>query len=390
MKRALSFGLFLPAFLVSVSSFADQREPRPFPSAPTFTTLVTTPLAIEGLTGDAAGRLYTSGRSAAGLACPVWRIDLDNPTLTVVGYLPAPATGACSSAGHAFSAAGELFISSNGQVFRLTPSESNPPTAAVFATGVPGTNGLAFDRAGNLWTTDGGTAQGRVWRITPDGTVAEMFRIPPMRNSTALGGAVSGDGVGRQNRAFPPGAPTNTAGAQDIVANGVAFDTRGTLLVADTARGALWEVELGRDGRIRSRVGCDTTFAPNTLCLDAIRVAHPALEGADGIALDRADNIWVSVNERNAVVAVTTRNEVVEVFRNAPDPATLLRNGGPLEFPTSPFLSGRRFCTASSDLTRRDNAPATAGEIGGPGQPVGKISCMDQPLRIPGLPLPVD
>src|SRR6185436_17374616 len=146
-----SFGLLLPAFLGSVFSFADQKASRPFPSAPTFTTLVTTPFSIEGLTGDAAGRLYTSGRNAAGLPCPVWRIDPDNPTLTVVGFLPAPATGTCSSAGHAFNTSGELFIASGAQVFRLTPNESNPPTAAVFVTGVPGTNGLAFDRAGNLW-----------------------------------------------------------------------------------------------------------------------------------------------------------------------------------------------------------------------------------------------
>ena len=31
-----------------------------------------------------------------------------------------------------------------------------------------GANGIAFDRKGRLWVSDGGTAQGRVWRIGSD------------------------------------------------------------------------------------------------------------------------------------------------------------------------------------------------------------------------------
>ena len=45
-----------------------------FPKNATFSSLVKTPLAIEGLTGDNAGNLYTVGRNAgAGVSCPVWR-----------------------------------------------------------------------------------------------------------------------------------------------------------------------------------------------------------------------------------------------------------------------------------------------------------------------------
>ena len=47
---------------------------------------------------------------------------------------------------------------------------------------------------------------------------------------------------------------------------------------------------------------------------------------------------------------------------------------------------------AQSDGDRRDNSPRTAGEVNGgaanPGER-GKISCADQRLNIPGLPLPV-
>lgn len=370
------------------------------PRSPSFTTLAITPLAIEGLTGDRAGHFYTTGRDVSPAPCPVWRFDAGG-SRTTVGFLPNP-TG-CNPTGITFDEAGDLYVADGaggGIVWKLTPDPSQPATATAFATGVPGTNGLAFDRDGNLWTGDGTTGLGRVWRIDPDGGTCEAavgaftgcveaFRIQPMRNGSDLGGAVPAPGVGRANNPVPLSTP------QNLVANGLAFTREGDLYVADTARGAIWKVELRSNGTVKSRTGCDTTFTANTLCLDNVFVAHPYLEGADGIALDREGNIWTSVNERNAIVVVT-RHRVVEVFRN-PVNAAGLRNSADaagnkhiLEFPTSPFLSGKRFCTTSSDGNRRDNSPNTAGELNaGAADARGKISCMDHELSIPGLPLPV-
>lgn len=361
-------------------------EPPQFPQNGTFTTLVTTPLAIEGLTGDNAGNLYTVGRNAGvGASCPVWKTNLADGSLVVVGFILAPsASTQCSPSGLAFNALGDLFVADGNRISFFTPNSVSPPTATVYATGVPGTNGVAFDRAGNLWTGDGTTGQGRVWRIPPGGGVAEeIFRIQPMTNSADFGGLVPPLGVGRANTTIPVGA------AQNLVANGIAFNNQRDMFVIDTARGALWKVQFDPQGNLRSPTGCDTTFTANTLCLSNVFVAHPILEGGDGIALDVAGNIWVDANERNAVAVVTRDGRVREIFRNAPDTTTKLRNGGPLEFPTSPFLSGNVFCTANSDGDRRDNSPNTVGEIKPAGPLVGKISCMDEELTIKGLPLPV-
>src|SRR6266850_2643946 len=106
----------------------------------------------------------------------------------------------------------------------------------------------------------------------------------------------------------------------------------------------MWKVDFDRHGGIRSGTGCDTTFTANTLCLDNILATHPLLEGADGIALDEAGNIWAAANERNAIVVVTRAGRTVEVFRNEPSTTTRLRNEGPLETPTSPFLLDYKFC----------------------------------------------
>jgi sugar lactone lactonase YvrE len=402
----------LLAAAVIAAPFAGSGQ---FPANPTFTTVSVTPLAIEGLAGDEDGTLYTTGRAAVPARCPAWRIDAGAGTLVSpvqIGSIPN-AVG-CNPSGIARDAAGNFYVADGnpgggtGAIWKLTAADMNPSTP--FATGVPGTNGIAFDRAGNLWTGDGTTGQGRVWRISPQGIVTEVFRVQPMRNATSLGGLVPGDGVGRQVRSFPPGTLTITvpasaastvvtpAGGQDLVANGIAFNPDGDMFIADTARGAIWRARFDHLGNLTSPVGCDATFASDTLCLSNVFVAHPLLEGTDGFALDRAGNIWNAANERNAIVVVTREREVVEIFRNPPNASHLRNSADPavgndhiLETPTSPFLAGTLFCVAQSDGNRRDNSPNSPGEInaGGPVGARGKVSCMDQRLQIPGLSLPV-
>ena len=421
MKNARLVAAGCAAALAALSTVAPADDRGPFPQNATFTTRALTPFAIEGLAGDAAGNLYTTGRQTDGNKnCPVWRIHPADGTRATVAFIPnrvnaPPAATPCNPSGITFDAFGDLYIADaatiagvSGTVWKVTPDASgcasddstdaacaSIPTAEPFATSVPGTNGLAFDRDGNLWTGDGTTGNGRVWKIHPAGGTCEpsftgcveAFRIQPMRNAA---------GVGRQNGTLQPGVAAPNA--QNLVANGLAFTPEGDLYVADTARGAIWKVEFDGRGDLKSRTGCDTTFTANTLCLDAVFVAHPYLEGTDGIALDRAGNIWNSANERNAIVVVTRQGVVSEVFRN-PVNAAGLRNSADsaeennriLELPTSPVLTGKRFCTANSDGNRRDNSPNSAGEInsGGPVGARGKISCMDQELTIPGMPLPV-
>jgi sugar lactone lactonase YvrE len=352
---------------LATTALAGGRGPgKPIEDA-SFTTIFKSPLALEGLTGDGEGNLYSTGRNAN--PCPVYRVASTGGPAAVVGNVPAP----CSPSGIAFGPDARLYLSDDDQILVVAPDAANPPTATVYANGVPGTNGLAFDREGNVWTGDGTTGQGRVWRIDTTGQPTEAFRIQPMANSV---------GVGREARTLPPGT------AQPLVANGVAFDHDGSLIVADTARGALWRVALDRDANVLATTGCDSTFTPNTLCLDNIWVQHVYLEGADGIALDNAGNVWTAANERNALV-VSKNGTVSEFFRNAPDAATKLRNAGPLEFPTSPFLTGHTLCVTSSDGNRRDNSPNNVGEARPGSAVLAKISCLEQRLSVPGLELPV-
>src|SRR5215510_13474460 len=292
------------------SAWGDDDGKLPFPKNATVTTLITTPRRLLRLTGDNHGNLYTVGFGTP--PCAVWQINLHKPSLIPVGFI-VPAVGDCGFNGIAFNGNGDLFVAdgaypipANGAIYTFKPNAKNPPIATVFASGVPGAEPIAFDKKGNLWTSDGSTGSGRVWKIAPGGGVCEdavnpyqgceeVFRIQPMANEVNLVNGVGG--VGRDVRTLPLGTITvtptsrnaaNTEGSQSIVANGLAFDKDGdTLFIADQARGAIWQATFNRDGHLKSKTGCDTTFTPNTLCLDNVFVAHPYLEGAQGIALDR-------------------------------------------------------------------------------------------------------
>jgi sugar lactone lactonase YvrE len=467
--------LFSVLAIIALSTPSHAANAPQFPANVTFTTLkdgnttnsLLLPFAIEGLTGDDEGNLYTTGRAFAHSSnvatspnptdpspCPVWKIQITPGTLsasfTQIGSIPNPtnasnpAAATCGPSGITFDSAKNLYAADSqngGVIWKLTRNNNGSYTSPAsmsdaFAVHVPGTNGIAFDKNGNLWTGDGTTGQGRVWKITGSGAdcalgaevkCAEVFRIQPTAATNLEIGLVFNGGtfgnsvnsVGRDPRTLPPGtidaarADNNSPGgtSQPLVANGVAFNHEGDLFILDSARGAIWRAKFDKAGNLTSPTGCDDVFTENTLCLSNVFVAHPILEGADGMVLDVAGNFWVDANERNAVAVVTKQGGVIEIFRNPLNSTTHLRNSGDnaeqnthiLEFPTSPFLSGTRLCTSQSDGNRRDNSPRSAGEIDAGrafGDPDGgkraKISCMTDPdtgnliqVNIPGLPLPV-
>src|SRR5947209_16104334 len=127
------------------------------PRNASFTTLSVTPFAIEGLTGDAAGNLYTTGRQPdTAKSCPVWRIGADG-SRTTVGFI-ANSTG-CNPSGITFDRGGDLYIADaatisgvSGFVWKVTPHPigcQSDDSASAICAAVPIGERVCVRGAGN-------------------------------------------------------------------------------------------------------------------------------------------------------------------------------------------------------------------------------------------------
>jgi sugar lactone lactonase YvrE len=271
---------------------------------------------VESITADKDGRLYLPDRVTGNIL----RVDPKSPKAVVVGRIEArEITGKKINAdpsGIAFNPQGDTFIAVGpfSEVVRIRGAELNaqkPGLAQTFATGAAGANGIAFDRPGNLFVSGGGS--GIIYRTGPSGGVAQ----PAAQ-------------IEKHSRTLPDGKTQ-----QATVANGLEFDAKGVLHVADTSRGAVWKVVIGADGN----GGKPTLLAQS-----------PLLEGADGLAFDRSGKLWVAANERNALVTVAVDGSVEQVAKNG--------SQGPLEFPAALVFVGNTAYIANYDTPRRDNMDA--------------------------------
>lgn len=273
-------------------------------------------IIVENLTADTEGRLYFPDRVSGNIL----RVDPKAPKPVVVARLDPREIGGKrinpDGAGIAFNAQGDLFVASGvfNEVLHIRAADINPQKPGVgqtFATGTTGANGIAFDKQGNLFVSGGRT--GIVYRVGPNGGAAEpAVKIEP------------------HTRTLP-----DRKTEQATVANGLAFDPKGVLYVADTARGAIWKIEPGAGGKGGK---------------PALLVQSPLLEGADGLAFDAAGRLWVAANDRNALVAVTSDGQVREVTKNG--------SAGPLEFPSAIVFVGNTGYISNYDTPRRDNLDA--------------------------------
>jgi sugar lactone lactonase YvrE len=272
---------------------------------------------VESIASDPQGLLYVCDRVTGN----VLRIDPKKPSPVIVGRVETRQVDGKSaradSSGLILNEAGDLYLTSGGfrEILRIRKTDLNPEkpgVAETFATGTEGANGIAFDKKGNLYVSGG--RNGKIYRIGPSGGAAEDWAQIELHTRTLTDGKTQ----------------------QAIPANGLVFDSQGTVLyVADTARGAIWKLAIGSDGK---------PGKPSLMAQSAL------LEGADGPAFDPKGNLWVAANERNAIVEVTPDGNVRDVIKND--------SKGPLEFPTAVIFVGNTAYISNFDTARRDNLAA--------------------------------
>jgi sugar lactone lactonase YvrE len=162
--------------------------------------------------------------------------------------------------------------------------------------GGAGLNALAFDSAGNTYVSD--SFQGIIFKKTGSGCGAAAAWV----TSPLL----------------------QTSGVPPFGANGLSFNKAGNaLLVANT----------GSDQIIRIPVTAGTPGTP--------AVYVNSINGADGLVIDRDDNIWVAANQSDEIVVLDPSGKAIAKLG---DFAGVSKSGVPrgLLFPASPAFSRDR------------------------------------------------
>jgi sugar lactone lactonase YvrE len=194
---------------------------------------------------------------------------------------------------------GELLVIDlgNSRVLGVNPFSGAPRIFVVIPTDATlgsGPNALTFDRDGNVYISD--SFQGIIWRTNRYG-----MDLQPWVNSPLL----------------------RTSGVPPFGANGLAFSKDQT---------ALFVANTGDDRVIKIPVSGGSAGTPE--------VFVNSINGADGLLIDRDDNVWVAANQANEIVVVDKTGRVIAKLgdfdgldrRGAPKgflfPASLVRHDG--------------------------------------------------------------
>lgn len=276
------------------------------------------PFFPEGIAIDKRGNIFVSMANQSELR----KITRDG-TETTLATLP---TGGFGLLGLAVDAPGNVYAalatvdSSTSGVYRIDQSGASVRLAGTEAIIVP--NGLAFDKRGNLYVTD--TILGAVWVVPPGGS-AELWVQSPLLEGT-------GDVI--------PGVP--------IGANGITH-RQGVVHVSNTEQGTLVRIPVEKDGS----AGVPTVFVDDVY-------------GADGLALDVNDNIYIASLLEDKLIRVNLTSGDKSVLAEGDDGLV-----GPASLAFGTGRGNRKYVYITNfDLLGGANPGIVRVDVGVPGVPL--------------------
>jgi sugar lactone lactonase YvrE len=224
----------------------------------------------EGITADARGNLYVadfdvSGNTSVGTIVVFDRngrwlrtLQVNDGSALLLGIAFNPVTG-------------DLLVCDLGksQVLKVDPQTGASSVFAPIPGAGGGPNGLAFDAAGNVYISD--SFQATIWRAPPGGGVPAAWVVDP--------------------------ATLGTSGVPPFGANGLAFNRDAS---------ALFVANTGNDTIVRIALPNGPSGTPS-----APEVFVNSINGADGLIIDAADNLWVAANQADEIVVVDPTGRVI-------------------------------------------------------------------------------
>ena len=276
----------------------DRGRPRVFATLPPGAS------GPEGLEVDAKGRVYvtTFGFTASGSASGLGQLyvyDDDGRLLrqvSIAGSSPHllglrfhPTTGALLVID--FGSAQVLDVdpkTGGSSVFMTLPSPLPHPTLGA------GLNDITFDHAGNVYVSD--SFQGIVWKTTQHGGVGSVWVDTPLLRTTGV----------------PP-----------FGANGLRFNQHETaMFVANTGDDTVIKIPTvpGQEESSGLAAGSPAVFTNS-------------INGADGLLIDKDDNLWVVANQADEIVVVDPTGKAISKLGDFGG----LNDGSPIQmlFPAS-------------------------------------------------------
>jgi sugar lactone lactonase YvrE len=221
----------------------------------------------EGITADANGNLYVANFDIGKpIADPgnvlvfsrsgklLRKLDVAASTPRLLGIAFQPGTG-------------KLLVLDLGgsRVVSVDPVTGASSVFSALPAGA-GPNALTFDPSGNVYVSD--SFAGKIYRIPPGGGAATDWAVSPL-----LG----------------------TAGVPPFGANGIAFNSdHSAMFVANT----------GNDTIVKIPV--DASFVAG-----APEVFVNSVNGADGLVIDKDDNLWICANQADEIVVLNKDGKVI-------------------------------------------------------------------------------
>jgi sugar lactone lactonase YvrE len=268
--------------------------------AETFAVLPPGSTGPEGLTVGPDGNVYvtTFGFNAQGPASGPSHLFVFSPDGKLIRNVPI-AGSSPHTLGLAFNpVTGALIVLDfgAGTALKVNPV-SGMSTVFMTVTGSPGLNALTFDKVGNVYVSD--SFQGIIWRTGPAGGAGSVWVQDPLL--------------------VPNGVPP-------FGANGIEFNNERTaMLVANTANDQIIMIPV-------------TNGQGDNPVAGQLKVLVNSINGADGIAIDADDNLWVAANQEDEIVVIDPTGKVLAKLG---DFDGIDKDGIPqgLLFPASPAFS---------------------------------------------------
>ena len=239
----------------------------------TFAVLPAGATGPEGLTVDPDGNVYvtTFGFNAQGQVPGPSQLFVFGPNGKLIRSV-AIAGSTAHTLGLGFNPVTRDLIVLDfgaGTALKVNPMTG---TSSVFmtVTGSAGLNALTFDKFGNLYVSD--SFQGIIWTTGPGGGAGKVWVQDALLT--------------------PNGVPP-------FGANGIEFNNaRTAMLVANTANDQIITIPVS-NGQSSNPTAGQPAILVNSI------------NGADGIAIDGDDNIWVAANQGDEIVVIDPTGKVI-------------------------------------------------------------------------------